>query len=221
MLPKSRAVPTQTVDQLQRLEQELRERDEKLSALLADRRRSMPNWSAPRGSGGGEEGQHRQPDAHDYSEAETRDFFIDLLLKEAGWALDSHRTANTKSPGCRTTKARASWTTCCGATMAPLGLVEAKRTKRDCPRGTTASEAVCRLFGGAVRAASRHLLLNGYDHWLWDDTNYPPRPCRGSTRRPNSNCWSSDARLASRWRTPHQRRHRGTVLPDARIRRIR
>ena len=29
-----------------------------------------------------------RPDTHDYSEAETRDYFIDLLLKEAGWALD-------------------------------------------------------------------------------------------------------------------------------------
>lgn len=26
------------------------------------------------------------PDDHDYSEAETRDYFIDLMLKEAGWA---------------------------------------------------------------------------------------------------------------------------------------
>ena len=30
-----------------------------------------------------------QPDTHDYSEAETRDYFIDLLLKEAGWQLDA------------------------------------------------------------------------------------------------------------------------------------
>ena len=29
-----------------------------------------------------------RPDTHDYSEAETRDYFIDLLLKESGWALD-------------------------------------------------------------------------------------------------------------------------------------
>jgi type I restriction enzyme R subunit len=28
-----------------------------------------------------------QTDTHDYSEAETRDYFIDLLLKEAGWPL--------------------------------------------------------------------------------------------------------------------------------------
>ena len=32
-----------------------------------------------------------EPDTHDYSEAETRDYFIDLLLKEAGWALDQQR----------------------------------------------------------------------------------------------------------------------------------
>ena len=29
-----------------------------------------------------------QPDTHDYDEANTRDLFIDLLLAEAGWALD-------------------------------------------------------------------------------------------------------------------------------------
>ena len=32
-----------------------------------------------------------QPDTHDYSESETRDYFIDLLLKEAGWPLDQTR----------------------------------------------------------------------------------------------------------------------------------
>jgi type I restriction enzyme R subunit len=31
------------------------------------------------------------PDDHDYSEAETRDSFIDQLLTEAGWALDQTR----------------------------------------------------------------------------------------------------------------------------------
>ena len=35
-----------------------------------------------------QEANAARPDTHDYSEAETRDYFIDLLLKEAGWALD-------------------------------------------------------------------------------------------------------------------------------------
>src|SRR5438445_375679 len=29
-----------------------------------------------------------RPDTHDYSEAATREYFIDLLLKEAGWSID-------------------------------------------------------------------------------------------------------------------------------------
>jgi type I restriction enzyme R subunit len=33
------------------------------------------------------------PDTHDYNEAETRDLYIDLLLKEAGWKLDQARTS--------------------------------------------------------------------------------------------------------------------------------
>ena len=31
------------------------------------------------------------PDEHNYNEAQTRDYFIDLLLKEAGWPLDLKR----------------------------------------------------------------------------------------------------------------------------------
>src|SRR5690606_1683991 len=31
------------------------------------------------------------PDTHDYNEEETRDAFIDLLLREAGWSLDQAR----------------------------------------------------------------------------------------------------------------------------------
>ncbi len=33
-----------------------------------------------------------QPDRHDYSEAETRDYFIDLLLKEAGLSAHAVRS---------------------------------------------------------------------------------------------------------------------------------
>ena len=39
-----------------------------------------------------------QPDTHDYSEAETRDYFIDLLLKEAGWPLDQLDSTRRKDP---------------------------------------------------------------------------------------------------------------------------
>jgi type I restriction enzyme R subunit len=99
-LPRTAPIPTQTIEQLQRLEAGLQERDEKLSALLADKsaldeelkRLRAEVAEAKKASAG-------QPDTHDYSEAETRDFFIDLLLKEAGWPLDQTRDREVEVAG--------------------------------------------------------------------------------------------------------------------------
>jgi hypothetical protein len=43
-------------------------------------------------------------DTHDYSEAEARDYFIDLLLKEAGWGLDQARDLEFEVSGMRTAR---------------------------------------------------------------------------------------------------------------------
>ena len=48
----------------------------------------MPNWNACEPKSPLSRNRTRTPDTHNYSEAETRDYFIDLLLKEAGWPLD-------------------------------------------------------------------------------------------------------------------------------------
>ena len=71
----------------------------------ADSRGCWPTRSARRGtarrcaprSRRRSEPADAQPDDHDYSEAETRDLFIDLLLREAGWPLD--RAARPRVPG--------------------------------------------------------------------------------------------------------------------------
>jgi hypothetical protein len=72
------------------------------------------------------------PDAHNYSEAETRDYFIDLLLKEAGWPLDKKEDREYPVTSMPNEKGEGFvdyvlW----GDDGKPLGLVEAKRTKRD------------------------------------------------------------------------------------------
>ncbi|RYD89470.1 MAG: DUF4145 domain-containing protein, partial [Sphingobacteriales bacterium] len=88
-LPKITPLPKQTVEQLQRLEKELSDRDEKLSSLMdghaaldAELQRLRAVVAAAK------KANTAQPDTHDYAESETRDRFIDLLLREAGWALD-------------------------------------------------------------------------------------------------------------------------------------
>jgi type I restriction enzyme R subunit len=84
-LPKGGAVPPQTLQQLQKLESQLRERDEKLSELLSGKKALDDELERLRIEVAEAKKQNAaRPDDHNYSEAETRDYFIDLLLKEAG-----------------------------------------------------------------------------------------------------------------------------------------
>jgi type I restriction enzyme R subunit len=61
----------------------------------------------------------------------------------------------------------------------PLGLVEAKRTKRDPREG----QQQAKLYADCLEAqfGQRPLIFysNGYEHWLWDDARYPPRQVQG------------------------------------------
>ena len=59
-----------------------------------------------------------RPDTHDYSEAETRDYFIDLLLKEAGWALNQPQDREFAVSGMPNQQGTGFVTMYCGATTA-------------------------------------------------------------------------------------------------------
>ena len=108
-----RASP-QSLDQLQKLEAQLHERDEKLSTLLSNQAALDAELQALREEvAAAKKANTAQPDTHDYSEAETRDYFIDLLLKEAGWELDPKKNfeievtgmPNNAGPGLRRLRA--------------------------------------------------------------------------------------------------------------------
>jgi len=61
----------------------------------------------------------------------------------------------------------------------PLGLVEAKKTKRDARVG----QQQARLYADCLEKqfGQRPIIFysNGYEHWMWDDQNHPPRPVQG------------------------------------------
>ena len=85
-LPPPPDTRQQTSGQLCALEQELR--DEKLATLLKDRDRDAfdDELKCLRAEvAEAKQAAAVHPDTHDYSEVETRDYCIDLLLKEAGW----------------------------------------------------------------------------------------------------------------------------------------
>jgi type I restriction enzyme R subunit len=133
LLPKSSGVSPQTVEQLQTLESQLRERDEKLSQLLSGKKALDDELQRLRIEVAEAKQQNSaRPDDHNYSEGETRDYFIDLLLKEAGWALANREDREFPVIGMPNNTGEGFvdyvlW----GDDGKPLGLVEAKRTKRD------------------------------------------------------------------------------------------
>jgi len=121
-----------------------------------------------------------QPDTHDYSEAETRDWLIDLELKRAGWPLNDTRNREYEVTGMPTARGigfadYVLW----GEDGKPLAVVEAKRSSIDPEQGRQQAK----LYADCLEQmhGQRPLIFytNGHVTWLWDDQNYPPRRVAG------------------------------------------
>ncbi|HXH05346.1 MAG TPA: DEAD/DEAH box helicase family protein [Vicinamibacterales bacterium] len=180
-LPRPVQAQVQTAEQLEALQAHLRAQDESLAAVLADKavldeelKRLRAEVARARQAAAAER------DTHDYSESQTRDYFIDLLLKEAGWPLDQPRDREFEVGGMPNAEGKGFvdyvlW----GDDGKPLAIVEAKRTRRD-PR---AGQQQAKLYADCLEKqfGQRPVIFysNGYEHWFWDDTNYPPRRVQG------------------------------------------
>src|SRR6266404_4684944 len=179
------SVSVKTLDQLKALEEQLRERDRE----LADKAKALADTDTQiallrEQIAAAKKQNELIPDDHDYSEAETRDYFIDLLLREAGWPLDKVEDREYPVAGMPNAKGEGFvdyvlW----GNDGLPLAVVEAKRTKKD-PR---IGQQQARLYADCLekRFNQRPLIFytNGYQTWFWDDLNYPPREVQGFYKR--------------------------------------
>jgi type I restriction enzyme, R subunit len=128
-----------------------------------------------------------RPDTHDYREAETRKYIIDVLLREAGWKLDQPQDREYHVTGMPTEVAPSGegkvdyvlW----DDNGRPLALVEAKRTTRDETRG----QHQAKLYADCLERihGQRPVIFytNGYKTQIWDDTFYPPREIQGFYRK--------------------------------------
>jgi type I restriction enzyme R subunit len=184
LLPTATALPAQTVAQLQSLEGQLKERDAKVTALLSDKAALDAELKALRDEVAAVKAANAvQPDTHDYSEAQTRDYYIDLLLREAGWQLTDKNLevevcGMPKSDGVNQGKGFVDYVLW-GDDGKPLAVVEAKRTRRDAKVG----QQQAKLYADCLQAqyGQRPVIFysNGYEHWMWNDTAYPPRAVQG------------------------------------------
>ncbi len=181
LLLKAAVASHQTVAQLQTLEVQLREKDEKLVELLEGKQALDDELQRLREEvAAAKKANAAQPDTHDYSEAATRDYFIDLLLKEAGWALSDSRDREFPIAG-MPNQAKEGFVdyVLWGDDGKPLALVEAKTTKRDARVG----QQQAKLYADCLETqfGQRPIIFysNGYQHWMWDDVSHPARAVQG------------------------------------------
>jgi type I restriction enzyme, R subunit len=175
------SVSTKTLDQLKLLEEQLRERDRE----LADKARALADTDTQiallrEQIAEAKKQNEKIPDTHDYSEAETRDYFIDLLLREAGWPLDKPEDREYPVTGMPNEKGAGFvdyvlW----GKDGLPLGVVEAKRTKKDPRIGRQQAKLYADCLEAKFQQRPLIFYTNGYKTWFCDDRNYPPREVQG------------------------------------------
>ncbi|MFE7790818.1 DEAD/DEAH box helicase family protein [Streptomyces sp. NPDC057460] len=121
-----------------------------------------------------------RPDTHDYNEAQTRHLIIDLLLKEAGWALDNPQDREFEVTGMPYGTGTGYvdyvlW----GDDGKPLGVVEAKRTTHDATKGQQQGKLYADCLEQMYGQRPVIFYTNGYKTHLWDDLRYPPREVQG------------------------------------------
>lgn len=180
-LPATSGAAPQSAEQLQKLEARLKERDDKLAAVLKDKAALSDELAKLQAEvAAAKKANTAEPDTHDYSEAETRKAFIDVLLKEAGWNLNPAVNFEVEVTGMPNHEGKGYvdyvlW----GDDGKPLALVEAKRTTKS----PSVGQQQAKLYADCLEQmyGQRPLIFysNGYEHWLWDDQAYPPRPVQG------------------------------------------
>ncbi len=119
-------------------------------------------------------------DSHDYSEAETRRLFIDVLLREAGWEVGKTCSVEVPVIGMPNQPGQGFvdyvlW----GADGKPLAVVEAKRSMKDPDVGQQQAKLYADCLHKQTRQRPIIFTTNGHHTWLWDDQRAPPREVQG------------------------------------------
>jgi type I restriction enzyme R subunit len=191
-LPRLAQVPATTLAQLQEIGRRFKETVEAREAAELARKVSEEDRAALEAEIAALQSQiaaikaanQAAADPHDYREAETRDLFIDLLLREAGFDPTSPDTAEVRVTGMPNVPGEGFVDYVLrGDDGKPLALVEAKRTRKD-PR---IGQQQAKLYADCLEKeyGQRPIIFysNGYDHWIWDDTRHPPRPIQGFLKK--------------------------------------
>ncbi len=193
-LPKAGAEePQLSVDQLEKIQEDLKAKDdaaikakEKLTQTEAELKELKEQLSLLQQV---KEDNQKTIGSDEYTEAETREFIIDVMLREAGWDPKLKNTEEFEvldcmpdSLGGRTGTGYVDYVLW-GSDKKPLALVEAKRTRSDAKVGKRQAELYADCLEKHFKQRPIIYYSNGYTTWIWDDTFYPPREVQGFATR--------------------------------------
>lgn len=131
-----------------------------------------------------EEHKGKVPPPVDPNEAVTRDIYINLLLREAGWEPNGPNVAEFPVAGMPTGNGKNDgpgyvdyvlW----GDDGLPLAVVEAKRTSKEPSVGKNQAKLYADCLEQTLGRRPLIFFTNGFETWFWDDVMYPPRRVHG------------------------------------------
>ena len=119
-------------------------------------------------------------EVRDISEYETRKKYIDLELKLASWDFETNITEELKLQGMPNNQniGYADYVLF-GKNGLPLAVVEAKRTSVDPKVGQNQAKLYADCLYEEYHQRPVIYYTNGFEIYMWDDVNYPPRKVAG------------------------------------------
>jgi type I restriction enzyme, R subunit len=113
------------------------------------------------------------------NEEQTREFYINALLEEAGWDPYDKRSVEVEMEGMPNGKTGYADYVLWGDDGLPLGVIEAKRTTLDPQQGQRQAELYANCLEAKYGQRPIIFYTNGFTTWIWDDTQYAPRRVQG------------------------------------------
>ena len=179
--PSAPVVADRTSEQLQQLQQQLGQKDSELAAREARLKQTDEEIEQLKQQIAElRKAREKTVPVEIINETTTRDLFIDVLLREAGWNPHGPNVYEFPVKGMPNTTGEGYvdyvlW----GKNGLPLAVVEAKRTKRDAQEGQRQAELYADCLEQSFKQRPAIYYTNGYETWMWDDHNYAPRQVQG------------------------------------------
>ena len=176
LIPTEKTTIDKSAKELEQLSNQLEKKDRKIESLYRENEELRKQVQLNKEQNANDIAKDIKP----YSEAKTRQLFIDIMLKEVGWDPHGKNVEEYELEGMpnRSNIGFADYVLW-DDNGKPLAVVEAKRTTKSPATGKKQVELYADLLEKNFKQRPIMFYTNGYETWIWDDEMYPPREVQG------------------------------------------